>query len=77
MHNLGDHYEYIARYVDDLASVSRNLQKIIDKLEKTYKLKFKGTGLIGYHLECDFFRDRQGVLCMCSKRYIEKMIANY
>ena len=77
MRDLGDHYEYIARYVDDLALVSRNPQKIIDKLEETYKLKLKGTGPIGYHLGCDFFRDTQGVLCMCPKRYIEKMITNY
>ena len=33
MRDMGDHYEYIAMYVDDLTIASRNPQAIIDVLE--------------------------------------------
>ena len=68
----GGHYEYIARYVDDLAIVSKDPQSIISLLTEKHGLKLKGTGPIGYHLGCDFFRDKDNILCMCPRRYIEK-----
>ena len=77
MRDKGDHYEYIAVYVDDLAIVSKDCQGIIDKLTKTHKFKLKGTGPISFHLGCDFFRDKDNVLCYAPRKYIEKMIANY
>ena len=72
-----DHYEYIARYVDDLAIVSKDPQSIIDLLTETHRLKLKGTGPIEYHLGCDFFRDKENILCMSPKRYIDKLIESY
>ena len=75
--DTGTYYEYIARYIDDLTIVPKKPQTIIDDLEGKHKLKLKGTGPIGYHLGCDLFSDSQGVLCMSSKRYIEKMVASY
>ena len=42
MRDMGDHYEYIATYVDDLTIASRNPQAIIDVLENkpnNFKLK--------------------------------------
>ena len=77
MRDMGDHYEYIARYVDDLAIASKDPQAIINSLQGDYNLKLKGTGPIGYHLGCDFYRDSEGVLCMSPRRYIDKMITNY
>ena len=56
-------YEYIAVYVDDLLIVSQSPQDIIDMLEKTHNFKLKGTGPIEFHLGCDFFWDKDGVLC--------------
>jgi hypothetical protein len=41
MRDKGDHYEYIARYVDDLTIVSRDPKAIIDGLMEVYKLKLK------------------------------------
>ena len=38
----GDHYEYIATYVDDLLVYSKDCQTIIEEIEKDYILK--GTG---------------------------------
>jgi len=44
MRDMGDHYEYIATYVDDLTIASRNPQAIIDVLEgKPNNFKLKGT----------------------------------
>ena len=37
----------------------------------------KVTGVISYHLGCDFFRDDEDILCMVPKKYIEKMIDWY
>ena len=67
MHDCRDHYKYIARYVDDLAIVSKNPQAIIDILTEKYKLKLKGTGHIGYHLGCNFYCNSVEVLCMSPK----------
>ena len=55
--DMNNHYEYIARYVDDLVIAFKNPQAIIDSLQGNYNLKLKGIGPTGYHLGCDFFRD--------------------
>jgi len=73
MRDMGDHYEYIAVYVDDLAIASRDPATITTALTDVYKFKLKGTGPIEFHLGCDFYRDEHGVLCFGPKKYIEKM----
>ena len=75
--HCGDHWEYIATYVVDLAIVSKNPQEIINVLETKHNFKLKGSGPITYHLGCDFVRDEQGTLCMQPKKYIERMISTY
>ena len=77
MRDKGDHYEYIAVYVDDLLIASKDPQAIIDSLRDDYKFKLKGTGPIKYHLGCDYFRDKDGVLCFAPKKYIERMLDTY
>ena len=77
MRDCGDHYEYIAVYVDDLLIVSKNPQGIIDELTGKYAFKLKGTGPISFHLGCDFFRDEDGVLCYAPRKYILKCMDNY
>ena len=77
MRDRGDHYEHIAVYIDDLLIASKVPQSIITALEKDHKFKLKGTGPVSFHLGCDFFRDKDGVLCYAPLKYIEKMIANY
>ena len=72
MRDCGDHYEYIATYVDDLAIASKNPQAIIDALETKFKLK--GTGPITFHLGCNFFRNENGNLCFGPKSYIERVV---
>ena len=78
MRDCGDHYEYIAVYVDDLMIASKNPQGIIDALtSKPNNFKLKGTGPISFHLGCDFFRDEDGVLCIGPRRYIDRMADEY
>ena len=73
---MGDQYEYIAVYVDDLLVVSRKPQGIPLILTNKYKFKLKGTGQAEFHLGCDFFHDKDGVMCFAPRKYIEKMIDN-
>jgi len=77
MKDMGDHYEYIAVYVDDLAIVSKDPQSICDTLTQKYKYKLKGVGPITYHLGCDFRRDKDGTLCVGPVKYIEKMMTSF
>ena len=68
---MGDHYEYVGVYVDDLCIVSKDLSNLVDKLMNDYNFKLKSTGPITFHLGCDFFCDDDGTLCMAPKKYIE------
>ena len=78
MRDMGDHYEYIATYVDDLTIASRNPQAIIDVLEgKPNNFKLKGTGEIDVLLGCNYFRDDNGRLCYSPKNYLKKMGDQY
>lgn len=77
MRDMGTHYEYLARYVDDLAIVSKHPEKIIKTLEVDHNLKLKGSGKMKYHLGANFERDDDGTLCMSPSKYIERMVDNY
>jgi Reverse transcriptase (RNA-dependent DNA polymerase) len=77
MRDRGDHYEYIAVYVDDLLIVSREPNEIVKILEEIHKFKLKGSGPTSFHLGCDFFRDEDGVLCYAPKRYILRMLDTF
>jgi len=77
MRDKGDHYEYIAVYVDDLMIASKDPDSIIKILMEKYQFKLKGTGPTKFHLGCDFFRDEEGVLCYAPKKHIEKILDNY
>jgi hypothetical protein len=77
MRDKGDHYEYIAVYVDDLLIASRSPKDIVDALIKKHKFKLKGTGPTEFHLGCDFTRNQHGTLCLQPKKYIEKLLENY
>ena len=77
MRSQQDHYEYIARYVDDMSIASHDPESIINELESKYNLKLKGSGPTEYHLGCDFFRDDDGTLCMSPSKYIERAADSY
>ena len=77
MRRVGDHYEYICVYVDDIIVCSLRPRDITDALETKYKFSLKGTGPIHFHLGCDYFRDPDGTLCYGPRRYIDKMVADF
>ena len=77
MRDMGDHYEYITRYVDDLTMISRNPQELLRILCEEHHFKLKGNELIRYHLGSNFSRDEKGVVCMSPTKYIKHMMDNY
>ena len=77
MRDMGDHYEYIAVYVDDLLIASRKPGAITSALEDTYKFKLKGTGKLAFHLGCDYARDDDGTLFYGPKSYIERIALQF
>ena len=77
MRDKGDHYEYIAVYVDDLIIASKTPKEITDMLMKTHFFKLKGTGEVSFHLGCDYYRDEDGTLCVAPKAYVERMMDTY
>ena len=77
MRDMGDHYEYVVVYVDDLAIASKDPQAIVDAFMNDFGFKLKGTGPVAFHLGCDYFRDKDGVLCFAPKKYIMKMAETY
>jgi hypothetical protein len=59
MRDQGDHYKYLAVYVDNLLIASKNPQAIIDALMgDPVNFKLKGTGPVKFHLGCDYYRDK-------------------
>ena len=63
--------------MDDVAAAARDPKAITDLLQDKYQFKLKGTGLISFHLGCNFIREDNGTMCMSPKRYIEKLLGTY
>ena len=72
----GNHYEYIAVYVDDLAICMEDQNALCDTLKEKYKLKLKGVGPISYHLRCGYTRDEDGTLVADPRKYVEKSLSH-
>jgi hypothetical protein len=70
-------WEYVAVYVDNLLIASKTPQDIVDTLEKVHQFKLKGSGPTSFYLGCDFFRDKDRVLCYAPKKYIIWMLGTY
>ena len=67
MHHIGDHYEYIAMYVDDIVIALKDPKTIVNILTNIHGFKLKGTGPIKYHLGMPFHCNEQGQLCISSR----------
>ena len=52
MRPQGDHYEYVATYVDDILAFSKNPMSIIEEVRQDYVLK--GVGKPEYYLGGDY-----------------------
>jgi len=70
-------YEFIARHADDLAIASKDPSAIVEELTTKHKLKLNGSVFIAYHLGADFYRDKDGVLCVAARIYVEGMRSSY
>ena len=77
MRQVGNQYKYVAVYVDSLAITSNDPSAIIDALNSTHGFNLKGTSPIEYHLGMASRRDEHGMLCISSRRYIDKMVDTY
>ena len=75
MRDAGDHWEYLAVYVDDLMAIMKDPDKFFAELSELYILK--GLGQPKYHLGGDFFRDKDGTLAWGAHTYVKKMLVNY
>ena len=71
------YYEYVAAYVDDLCIAAQTPGKIIQSLEKEYKLKVKGDGPLSYHLGADYTRGKDKTLVCQPKNYIDMVVDSY
>jgi hypothetical protein len=78
MKDCGDHYEYLAMYVDDILLVSRDPMKVIEELKKDYILK--GVGEPMFYLGADVEQlgqawKQEGIECALSaSTYIKNSI---
>ena len=81
MKDMGDHYEYIATYVDDVLAFGRDPIATINELKQDYILK--GIGFPEYYLGGDVVElegtwKKEGVYnSLSAKTYIQNVIAKY
>ena len=75
----GDHYEYLATYVDDILIFSKNPMKVIEDLKTQYNLK--GVGEPQYYLGGDIIIhanehwDKQGItMALSAETYIKNSV---
>ena len=72
---MGDHYEYLAVYVDDILIASKDPQAIIDLLKaEPHSFMLKHAGPVERFLGMVFFRDEDGNLCWSPREYIDRMV---
>ena len=74
---MGDHYDYVCVYVDDLLIVSKRPQEFFDTLVEKYGYKLKGVGPPEYHLGGNFGRDPDGTLFLSAEKYVSKLMDGF
>ena len=57
--------------------MARDPNSCMDSLEIMYKFKLKGKGLLEFHLRCDLFCDRNGVIYFEPHIYFGNMVHTY
>ena len=77
MRRNNDICECIDVCVDDLVIVMRNLQFIVDVLQRKCFFKLKGTGPLVFHSGADFFRNSSGTSCVSPIKCIDRIVSNY
>jgi Reverse transcriptase (RNA-dependent DNA polymerase) len=75
MKKVDGHWEYIATYVDDILSFSKNPMAVIKSLEKTYVLK--GVGEPEYYLGGDITITPEAKVALTAQTYILRAVEKY
>ena len=65
MRDMGDHYEFITIFVNDLIIFSKNPGALIESIEAVYQLK--GVGKPDYYNGGDIHHDEEGRHCFSAK----------
>jgi hypothetical protein len=78
MRDAGTHYEYVAKYIDDILIIAKTPMEILDKLKKPVgPYDFKGVGSPKYYLGGDIEITYQGdtieQLSLSSKTYVTRI----
>ena len=60
MRCIGETYEYVAIYVDDLLCAMKHPRSVLNHYIKVHKYKLKGDEPLSFHLGCDFGCDPDG-----------------
>ena len=78
MLDVGDSYEYIVIYVDDLIVAMKDPKEFFDQLQAPpVNFKLEGVGPASYHLGGDLFHDDDGTLCFDSQTYSKRLVSNF
>jgi hypothetical protein len=72
---VDDHWEYIATYVDDILSFSKDPMAVIKSLETSYVLK--GVGEPEYYLGGDIAITPEAQVALTAKTYIIRAVEKY
>ena len=78
MRDIGDVWEYIVIYVDDIIAAMKDAQGFFDALQgPNVGFIMKGIGKPSYHLGADFFHDADGTLCLGSQTYSKQLCSSF
>ena len=78
MRDVGDVWEYIVIYVDDIIVAMKDPQGFFDALQgPNVWFIMKGIGKPTYHLGTNFFCDDDGTLCLGSQTYSKRLCSSF
>ncbi len=78
MRDAGNCWEYVVIYVDDLLVAVKDPDKFFDALKADpYNYDLSGECDLKYHLGADYFRDKDGTLCVGAQTYAKRLLQAY
>ena len=78
MQDVGDVWEYIIVYVDDIIVAMKEAQGFFEALQgPNVGFIMKGVGKPTYHLGADFFHDDDGMPCLGSQTYLKWLCSSF
>ena len=78
MQDVGDLWEYVIVYVDDIIVAMKGAKHFFDELQgPNVSFTMKGVGKLNYHLGADFFYNDDGTLCFGSQTYAKRLCSTF